>query len=141
MAEMTKSQLLDYFNEHVYYEMLMLRCAKQSLECGCTQLGWNVMFAAFNVSARNLYDFLRNNGGRNNARLVDFRAYRTSQEKPEPDEIPGILSLMNKQCFHMGKDRSKEEDKKIGIEGIRTVFDWVVQNMEKLMLSVARRSA
>lgn len=135
MAAMTESELADYFNEHVYYEMLMLRCSKECLEGGCTQLGWNVMFAAFNVSARNLYDFLKNNGGRASARVEDFRAYRISHDQPVPDEITGTLTLMHEQCFHMSKRRSNEADDKIGIERIRTVFEWVVSNMDRLIQS------
>jgi hypothetical protein len=60
-------ELAGYFNEHVFYELQMLRFSKQWLEKEQTQFVWNAMFAAFNVSARNLYDFLgkRENGNMN----------------------------------------------------------------------------
>lgn len=63
MKSTTADALAEYFNEHVLYELLMLRYSGQRLlsempNDGRTQLLWNAMFTAFNVSARNIYDFL-----------------------------------------------------------------------------------
>jgi hypothetical protein len=51
---MNKQEFVDYFNEHILYELLMCRYAKLRLVEGQTQILWNALFATFNVSARNL---------------------------------------------------------------------------------------
>ena len=56
---MTEIELAEYANEHFLYELLMLRYSKHHLQVCRDRLRWNAMFAAFNVSARNFYDFLR----------------------------------------------------------------------------------
>ncbi|MGO9994129.1 MAG: hypothetical protein ACLPTF_16665 [Steroidobacteraceae bacterium] len=133
---MSEIELLDYFNEHVFYELLMLNYARQCLEKQSTQLEWNVMFAAFNVSARNLYDFLNNNGDRRTDMNVDdYKNYRNDTERGSTSDVTGTLGLLNAQCLHMGKKRFKEPDKKINLDRIRTMSAWVVSNMDDLLKS------
>jgi hypothetical protein len=75
---MDEKQLIGYFNEHVYYELLMLNYAKQRIENAPDFMFWNAMFATFNVSARNLYDFLNNKGDRRTDVNVDAcKSHRT----------------------------------------------------------------
>jgi hypothetical protein len=132
---MTEPELVDYFNEHVLYELLMLRYSKQCLEKGGTQLHWNAMFSAFNVSARNLYDFL-NNKGRGGS--VDVKAYDLYRKDTTRDSTSGIsktMELLNAQCFHMSEKRFSDTDKKIKLDRIRETFEWIESNIGNLLKS------
>ena len=129
---LTKEELLDYFNEHVLYELLMLRYAKGRLRSQ-TQILWNSMFATFNISARNLYEFLNNKGGNNEINVHDYRAFYGNFERSSISDITGTLQLLNEQCFHMGKKRPKAVDKKVNLDRIQTVFDWVEGNVTSLL--------
>jgi hypothetical protein len=126
--------LIDYFNEHVFYELLMLRYSKQCLEETKDQYLWNAMFAAFNVSARNLYDFLNNNGNRGtDVNVDDYKLFRRDTHRDSTSDVTGTLGLLHAQCLHMGKKRTKESDKKINRVRIETVSDWVQSNMDNLL--------
>jgi hypothetical protein len=118
----------------VFYELQMLRYSKQWLEKGQTQFVWNAMFAAFNVSARNLYDFLgkREKGNMN---VADYRAYCRTFKRSKPDPVNTTLRDLNAQCLHLGNKRTTEADKKINIDRVRKMSAWVVSNMDKLQKS------
>ena len=132
---MTESQLIDYFNEHVCYEWLMVRYSKKCLEAWGTQLCWNAMFSAFNVSARNLYSFLNNKGERTDINVHDYDRYRNSSRYDSVSDVHGTLGKLNAQCFHMGRERFKEPDKKIKLGKIAEVSDWIEKNMDSLVES------
>jgi hypothetical protein len=133
---MTDAELVDYFNEHVFYELLMLRHSKQCIQKADTQIIWNTMFAAFNVSARNLYDFLNNKGDRQtDVNVDDYKLLRTDTRRGSISDVQGTLQMLNAQCFHMGNQRSKEVDKKVSLDRIRTMSAWVVSNMDDLLKS------
>jgi len=132
---MTESELTEYFNEHVLYELLMLRFSKQSLEKGGAQLYWNAMFSAFNVSARNLYDFLNNRGKGGNVDVKAYALYRKDTTRDSTSGVSTTLDLLNAQCFHMGEKRLHEPEKKIKLDRIRDVFSWVESNIRELLES------
>jgi hypothetical protein len=128
----TRDELAEYFNEHILYELLMLRYARRRLQSE-TQILWNAMFSAFNVSARNLYEFLNNKGTRNEVNVHDYRDVAPRFDRGSISDITGTLQLLNEQCFHMGKKRPKALNKKVSIERIETVFQWVESNMGNLV--------
>ena len=132
---MTRQELSDYFNEHILYELLMLRYTKRRLVDGQTQILWNAMFSAFNVSARNLYEFLSNKGGKNEVNLHDYKDYYGSFGRSSISDITGTLQMLNAQVFHMGVKRFKEIDQKVNIERIQTMFDWAETNVLALVKS------
>jgi hypothetical protein len=132
---MEKAKLLDYFNEHVFYEVQMLSYAKYCLESPRSQAEWNVMFAAFNVSARNLYYFVgkRDKGNRN---VEDYRPYMGSSfVRGSIEEVKATMRWLEAQCLHLGEDRFKEPDRKINIENIRTMHAWITSRMVNLLKS------
>jgi hypothetical protein len=130
---MTREELIEYFNEHILYELLMVRYAKLRLTNGQTQILWNAMFATFNVSARNLYEFLNNKGSRNEVNVHDYQEYYGDFVRHSISDITGTLQLINEQCFHMGVKRPKAADKKVNMPRIQTMFDWIEHNMEALV--------
>jgi hypothetical protein len=130
---MSEIKLLGYFDEHVYYELLMLNYARQCLEGATDQLVWNVMFAAFNVSARNLENFLTNKGDRTHMRVLDYKDYRTDTHSISNEPIRETVKMLNAQCLHLGKERFTEADKKINLDRIAKVSAWVVSKMDELL--------
>lgn len=131
---MTETELFDYFNEHVFYEMQMLNYTRGRLENAPDQPTWNAMFAAFNVSARNLYDFLNNNGDRRtDVNVDDYKNFRSDAKRSSTSDVTGTLNKLHAQCLHLGKDRFKEPDKKINLDRIRTMSAWVVSNVTALL--------
>jgi hypothetical protein len=133
---MTETELLGYFNEHVYYELLMLDYAKQRLENAEDFRVWNAMFAAFNVSARNLYEFLNNKGDRQTAVNVDdYKDFRNKTKRGSISDVQGTLQMLNAQCFHMGQKRFDVPEGKVNRDRIREMHAWVVSNMAELLES------
>jgi hypothetical protein len=137
MGKLSDEQLARYFNEHVLYELLMLRYTRERLMNEKMQLAWNAMFSTFNVSARNLYNFLRGNGGQNE---VDIRDFSGVTAKPplkgrEIEEIKGPMNSLHAQCLHMGTDRTTALADKINLEQISKVFDYIDAEMRDLINS------
>jgi len=130
---MTETELLGYFDEHVYYEWLMLNYAKQCLEGAADPLVWNAMFAAFNVSARNLENFLTNKGNSTRMRVLDYEPFRKDARNISNQPIRTTLEQLNAQCLHLGKKRFTEPDKKINRDRIEKMSAWVVSNMDDLL--------
>ena len=130
---MNKQELVDYFNEHILYELLMCRYAKVRLVEGQTQILWNALFATFNVSARNLYEFLNNKGLNNAVNVHDYKDYYRTFARSSISDITGTLQQLNEQCFHMGKKRPVEVDRKVNIKRIEKLLDWVEENIDALV--------
>jgi hypothetical protein len=53
---------IEHLEEHVPYELLMLRFTLGKLRTEKHPLAWNAMLESFAVHARNLYSFLANKG-------------------------------------------------------------------------------
>jgi hypothetical protein len=113
----------------------MLRYSKERLESCSDQLLWNAVFAAFNVSARNIYCFLKNKDSPN-VRLRDFEGHYGTFIPTPSKKIEGTYQKLNAQCAHMGKQRTKVTRDKITLERLRTLFEWANSNMEALIQSL-----
>lgn len=134
MADMTRDELIAYFNEHVLYEVLMLRYTRNHLRSSPHQLVWNANFAAFNVSARNLYDYLNNKGGKNEVNVHAYLPYAKTFRISPISEITGTLQKINEQVFHMGRKRPKDTGK-VTLDRVEVVFQWAQSNMVSLAAS------
>src|SRR6266702_81868 len=99
MADMTRDELIAYFNEHILYELLMLRYSRNLLRSQPQQLVWNANFAAFNVSARNLYEYLSNKGGNNEVNVHAYLPYAKTFRISSKSDITGTLQKINEQVF------------------------------------------
>lgn len=88
-----------YLKEHIKYEREMLRFTYDMLFSSDGKR-WCAMFESFGLHARNLYDFLRNEGGAGTTfRAVD---YARDHKKPGHSNVDG---KMNASFFHLHKDR------------------------------------
>src|SRR3974390_2843387 len=123
----TKEELAAYFNEHVLYELLQLRYARKRLGTKTTKILWNAMFAAFNVSARNLYDFLNNKGGANEYNVKDFIPHEL--KLTSKSNLTGTVQLLGRQVFHFGKLRTDKPDRKINLKNVGLLEDWIETNI------------
>jgi hypothetical protein len=130
----SENQLIDYFNEHILYELLMLRYARGRLRSS-TQILWNAAFSAFNVSARNLYEFLNNKGTTNEVKRHEYLKYSAAFRLSDITKMTGTLQLINEQVFHMGRKRPTSGDGKVNLERVDEVFAWVEHNMLSLVAS------
>jgi len=63
---------MEYMEEHIPYELLMLRHTYQQMKSSNNQLDWNAFFESFCLHARNLYKFLRNDRVNTTFVAVDF---------------------------------------------------------------------
>jgi hypothetical protein len=129
---MTREELIEYFNEHILYELLMVRYAQKQLKTE-TQIIWNAMFATFNVSARNLYEFLNNKGSNNEVKVCDYQKFYGKFGRTPISDITGTLQKLNERCFHMGKKGPTAPDKKVNSQKIQTMLDWIEENMNRLV--------
>jgi hypothetical protein len=62
----SKSQLENHLQDHLPYELLMLRYSHGRINIESDPLIWNAMYECFCMHARNLWDFLNNAGTSNN---------------------------------------------------------------------------
>ena len=81
---MARDTKIDYLEEHLPYELLMLRHTHSTLLQTQDVLNWNAFFECFVVHARNLYNFLRNKSDLNTFAAVDFT---TRYRRPNAGEI------------------------------------------------------
>jgi hypothetical protein len=110
---------LKYLREHVAYEREMLEFTYARLHKTEPGKEWNMAYESFAVHARNLYDFLRNEG----KRQTNFRA---------DDYVEGwglsAFTLFNDLdifVFHMAA--SREEREKLNLQILRKLGAWLDQ--------------
>lgn len=138
--QMIEAELIEYINEHFVYELLMLRYSMYHLERCQDQLLWNAMFAAINVSARNIYEFFANKHT-TSVRLVDFQGHHGTFRRSSIEKIKGTLEKLNAQCFHLGKRRTRVSRDKVTLERIRELFEWAESNVLAFIQSLNFKDA
>jgi len=99
-TEKKEAEMLRYLREHVTYERTMLGFTYDTVP----GVAWSVVYESFDIHARNLYDFFRNEG----KTQTTFRAadYVDSWPKPKP-----LLSFneLDVFLFHMSTGRAERE--------------------------------
>jgi hypothetical protein len=124
---MTEEQKIAYLQEHLPYEVLMLRYAIDKITTGeittpQQQLDWNAHYESFVLHARNLYMFLTN-GDRSNVKasnfVPEFKAQKTN------DTI-STFQRLGTEAFHLGPERST--DHKVAMNEAKAVKDWLLSN-------------
>jgi hypothetical protein len=119
-----KDAKLKYLNEHVQYELLMLRYSFHRLSSERHQLEWNAHWVSFGVHARNLYKFLRSKDS--NSKAIDYTPGFTKTI----GQLPPI-GQWEREIFHMGKTRpASVSDGKLTYEDARKFVEWVERNFD-----------
>ena len=123
----SESERVDWLHEHLNYELLTMRHTYKQLQAlpktAKDQLVWNANFAAFSLYARNLYRFLTND--------PETRSFKASDyERPKADGQPvrGIMSNLNEQVFHPGKQRVNAD--KVGLKKVKALYEWVEASLK-----------
>jgi hypothetical protein len=128
------NQKIDHLGDHLPYEVLMLRHSYQRALEDRYALDWNAFHEAFAVHARNLFDFLMNEGGSNNFRARDFSPGFTVRKDAKVQRV--IEQDLHWQVFHFGKQRQSEEEKKVGTEQRKAIFDWIEENFNAFIAAL-----
>jgi len=123
---LTPSQL-EHLEEHIPYELLMLRFTLGRLVTEAHPLAWNAMLEAFAVHARNLYWFLRNDRKhQENYIASDFvDSYRAANA----GDVTGPFQALNQQVLHLGTQRKKITADKFQADHAREVSSWIESGM------------
>jgi hypothetical protein len=122
-----------YLAEHLPYELLMLRYAHRQLSQSRDQLHWNMSLEAFSIHARNLRDFLLNDGGSNNFKASDFLDNYTSSRQ----DLAGAMQKLNTQILHMAKSRPADDVKKFNTDQAHTLYQWLEDAMTEFLSSLS----
>jgi hypothetical protein len=121
--QMTTEQQ-NYLQEHLPYMLKMLRYTYNQMQQQQHYLSWNAHFESFAVHARNLANFLSNNDT-GNFRAVDF----VHGYKARKGDLSGPLALLEKQVFHLSKQRPIAVVDKFNTDKAKAVFAWIEQAM------------
>jgi hypothetical protein len=111
-----------YLNEHLGYEMFMLRYTAQTLPQRHQQLDWNICVESFAVHARVLYEFLTNDTSSQNFRARD---YVRDFKAPKTNDTKGIFDRVHRQVLHLAKNRSSEAAGKIILADVEKAKQWI----------------
>jgi hypothetical protein len=126
----SQQKLSDYLPNHLLYELLMLRFTVMRLRGNQDQLLWNALYESFGVHARNLYDFLRNDGDSRNFKASD---YIVGFEVKDRNGVNGLVQTMHQQLLHLGKRRTANKDEKIDVSDIQKIAAWVETGIQKFL--------
>jgi hypothetical protein len=122
------AQKSEFLQEHLRYEVMMLRHTYGRLLTTTNQLDWNAFFVAFSTHARSLFDFLTDS--------TDSRSFKASDfvddfSLPDPTRIRQKVRRLDPQVLHTGKSRKKEADQKFNLHDATAVFNWIEKGFSK----------
>jgi hypothetical protein len=103
---MTTAEKQKYLQEHITYEIIMLRYTYGSLYHK-TEASWNAHYEAFLVHARNLRDFLSGNSKSPNQAKPNVVAslFSSTFTHSIPPKIKDIFKRAHEQVLHLGMYR------------------------------------
>jgi hypothetical protein len=119
---LTVSQL-EHLEEHIPYELLMLRFTLGRLKGEKHPLAWNAMLESFAVHARNLYWFLINK--RNHQEDHVASDFTVSYMVPSKSAMMGPFQRLNQQVMHLGTQRKKADTEKFQSDDAEKVAKWI----------------
>ena len=123
----SQEKSIEHLEDHLPYELLMLRHTYERMNTPRYPLDWNAHYESFAVHARNLFDFLTNRATANNFKASHFS---TAFKVTKNDEVQRIINQdLHSQVLHLGKNRESDEDKKVGHQKREKVFTWIETNM------------
>lgn len=110
--------LCNYLEDHVQYERWMLGQTFQAMHVTPEGPAWNMVFEAFCLHARNLYDFLRHEGKRANTYRADD--YVPGRTKPNAELEFNELDTF---LFHMSAGRAHRL--KLNLGRLQKLGEWL----------------
>lgn len=127
---MKPDELIAYFNEHVLYEIDMLRGTHERFQNCQDDVTRNALLESFGMHARNLSDFLRNKsaGGRNTVLASQFN---TQFRHQRPSDANGAFQRLNSGMHHLGTDRAKGQ--KFSLKDATDILRWIDRDFQRFL--------
>jgi hypothetical protein len=122
-AEIETEQKIKWLDEHLPYELMMVRYTIKRLKEYVFWLDWNAYHSAFAVAAANMAGFLTNNDT-GNLKAADF----APGFKARKGELAAKFAKMEPQIFHLGKGRPSEAGK-FKINDATEAANWIESEM------------
>jgi hypothetical protein len=120
----SQDDLIAFLNEHVSYELLMLRYTRQQLPLELHPLDWNAKFESYFTHARLLCKFFSGTDDNRNIAAHDYVADFSPSGRRE---MEGLLLKLDQQIFHLGKQRAASE-RKLSIDDVDRMSEWLEKN-------------
>ncbi len=95
-----QDEALAYLTEHLAYERQMLGYTFARLHDTEPGLAWNAVYESFSIHARNIYDFLRHEGGNK----TNFRADQFVVGHRKPNHL-AVFNDLDVYAFHLSMKR------------------------------------
>jgi hypothetical protein len=128
----TSEKKWEHLNDHLPYELLMLRYTYQQLHKQQLQLNWNVYLETLAVHARNLYYFLTSKA--KNLKANDFD---TEYKHKGHLTLTGTMQKLQSQVLHLGKERSSDPEKKTNTDHADRLYQWIEKEMSRFLASLS----
>ena len=112
-----ETEISKFLQEHITYERIMLGHTYIKIHSAICQLDWNAYYESFCVHARNLYDFLRNEGSNN---TFFAGKYVSGWQKPQHDDR---FNKLDSFIFHMSQNRLEKQ--KPNTENLQFIGKWI----------------
>ena len=117
------SEQSDYLQEHIPYMLKMLRYTYGQMRQQQHYLSWNAHFESFAVHARSLTRFLTNKDKEDIKARHFVEGYRG-----RIGDQSGPMQRLQRQVFHLAKQRPTEVIGKFNSDNAKEVFEWIESN-------------
>jgi hypothetical protein len=138
-AELDEKQKQAWVEEHLPYELMMLRHTLKRItqKQNMFFLDWNAAHASFAVHAANLAAFLTNGeSGNNNLKACELVPNFRSRK----GKLDTTFNKMEPQIFHLGKARPNAGQLKFNTEDAEKVSQWLEAEMKKFVEALLKTS-
>jgi hypothetical protein len=122
-----RSDLNEYLNKSLKYELLMLRYTLPKIKAPPCQMELNAYFESFVVHARNLYQFLTNEGRGNDAGAREFASHFKANKT---NDTISLFAKILPQILHLGRNRPSDPSKQANVDGAQKWSDWIEKNFK-----------
>jgi hypothetical protein len=130
----SKAKEIECLEDHLPYELMMLRYTRSRLGEPQSALIWNATLESFAMHARLLFEFLTNDGESRNFKAEDFSHGYVAKGK---EKMRGKRDKLNEGLFHLAKTRSSDHHKKVSTEVAIVLFDWIEDRFEGFLASLS----
>jgi len=120
-----------WLQEHLRYEVLMLRFTLDKIRTIPASLDYNAFYESFSIHARNLYHFLTNEGG--NMRALD---YVPGFKSTKTDATKGANLKIHAQVLHLGGSRPFDSLSKLSSEDCEQMAHWIEAEFEQFIAAL-----
>jgi hypothetical protein len=124
------AEKIRHLEEHLPYELLMLRYTHQQLFAPQHQLDFNCYLECFVIHARILYNFLTNEQDARNFKATDFG--QSYQPLPH-NELSGAMFKLNSQILHFAKCRPNQPEKKFNTARVDKIHKWIEREISRFV--------